>query len=230
MNIDHAIITFLNQAAQHWAALDETIVFLSNSDLLKGGVIVAVFWGAWFRADANQDEARRSLLSAVLGAIVALFIARVLAYVIPFRVRPLLNPVLHFRAPLGLPDQSNWTIWSSFPSDHAALFCALAYGVWQASRRAGIILLLYMVIVVLTPRVYVGIHYPSDLVAGALIGFVVSAALDTQLLRRLWAGPLLAVSVKRPGLFYGVMFFLTREMADLFYDVRTVMALFNFYT
>src|SRR5215468_6282948 len=122
---DESIIFFLNQFTQRWPTFDAIIVFMSNSDLLKGGVMLAAFWGAWFVRAHDVKLNRSYLLSTLLGAVIALFLARVLAHNLPLRIRPILDPVLHFRPPKGTPDQSNWTIWSSFPSDHAALFFAL---------------------------------------------------------------------------------------------------------
>src|SRR6266550_4009516 len=168
--LDHAIIVFCNQFAQRWHTFDSIVVFFSNSDLMKGGVMMAGLWWAWFWPNSNLRLNRSYLLSALLGAVVALFVARILAHALPLRTRPILDPSLHFRLPFGAPDQSNWTIWSSFPSDHAALFVALLAGIWLACRRAGLILLLYVLIAILFPRIYIGIHYPTDVLAGAVLG------------------------------------------------------------
>src|ERR1700738_593317 len=126
-DFDLAFLSFINQWSQRWPAFDAFVVVVSNSDLVKGGVIIAAVWAAWFcRNKSDQQQNRAFLLSGIFGALIALLVARVLAAELPLRTRPLLAPALHFRPPSGLPDQSNWTIWSSFPSDHAALFFSLA--------------------------------------------------------------------------------------------------------
>src|SRR6266404_7706498 len=167
---DHALIVFLNQWSQRWSEFDHLVVIASNSDLSKGGVVVAAVWGAWFRMSSAQEKNRRYLLSAIFGSLVALFVARVLAAALPLRVRPLLNQSLQFRPPKGLPDQSNWTTWSSFPSDHAALFFALAFGVFLVSKKWGVVLFTYVVLIICLPRIYVGIHYPTDILCGGVLG------------------------------------------------------------
>ena len=93
-----------------------------------------------------------------------------------FRVRPLnelrLLSIVHY----GM-DNSNWKQLSSFPSDHAALFFTLAVGIYFASRRAGwFCFIYYSLLFICLPRVYLGEHYPTDIVAGAAIGMVPGVA------------------------------------------------------
>src|SRR6476659_1935599 len=117
-DIDEAISGAINQAAGESAFFDGFVIFLTNSDLVKGGVVMGVFWAVWLTKGDTENKNRGMLLAAIAGALLALFLARILAYAMPIRVRPLLEPSLHFRAPTGMPSQTNWTTWSSFPSDH----------------------------------------------------------------------------------------------------------------
>jgi membrane-associated phospholipid phosphatase len=63
---------------------------------------------------------------------------------------------------------------TSFPSDHATLAFAVAVGVYRFNRPAGITLLIFGVLVAIA-RVFVGAHYPSDVIGGAVLGTVTSA-------------------------------------------------------
>jgi membrane-associated phospholipid phosphatase len=224
LQFDRDVCALINRAARHWHWLDQAVVVISESDLIKGGVVLAVFWAMWFRYAA----ARERLLAGLGGSLVALFIARVLAYVLPIRQRPLLEPSIHFVPPFGLADQSNWTNWSSFPSDHAALFFAIVAGIWLANRRAGIFALLYAALAICLPRIYVGIHYPTDVLAGALIGIGAVALL--QRWRALWAKPLLRALERYPGWGYALFFLLTFQIATLFWDVRIILSYLGFST
>lgn len=229
MNIlDQAISSFVNRAAQRVPIFDQIVVFLSNSDLVKGGVVVGALWAVWFLKKGDPSRNRALLLSAILGSLVALFAARVLAYAAPMRIRPLLDPALHFQPPIGLPPGTNWTSWSSFPSDHAALFFALAWGVWSASRRAGTAVLLYVVVMICLPRLYIGIHYATDIIAGAGLGIGFTILLQIPPIDRLVLRPLLSFEQRWPGAFYFLLFLLTFEIAILFWDVRTAMSLAGF--
>ena len=60
--------------------------------------------------------------------------------------------------------------WSSFPSDNATLFFGLTACIFLVSRRAGILVFCHTFLVVAFSRVYLGFHYPSDILAGALLG------------------------------------------------------------
>ena len=73
----------------------------------------------------------------------------------------------------------------SFPSDHAAAAFAIAFAVLAFSRKAGIGFLLAATVIGLS-RVALGLHYPSDVLAGILVGWT-AAMLVTRL-----GAPLLA--------------------------------------
>lgn len=226
-DLDQAITLFVNRAAHYSAGFDQTVVFLSSSDLVKGGAVVAAVWAAWFSDGAASLHRRTMLLGAIVGSLAGLFVARVLAYVAPMRVRPVLDSALHFRPPIGLPAQTNWTEWSSFPSDHAALFLALAWGIWCVSRRFGIGVFLYVLFVICIPRVYIGIHYTSDIFAGGLLGVASAALFQTKLARRWLLSPLLSWSERQPLLFYLMFSLLAFQIATLFWDIRVAMSLFG---
>lgn len=78
------------------------------------------------------------------------------------RARPLLEPPLTY----ARTDQS-------FPSEAAAVGFAFATAVWIGNRKAGIALG-FLAFLWAFARVYCGVHYPSDVIAGALIGIFTS--------------------------------------------------------
>ncbi|MBU1916457.1 phosphatase PAP2 family protein, partial [Patescibacteria group bacterium] len=57
----------------------------------------------------------------------------------------------------------------SFPSDHAIISFALAFSVLMLHRRLGAVLLICAGAVAVG-RVLVGVHYPLDVLAGAILG------------------------------------------------------------
>lgn len=61
----------------------------------------------------------------------------------------------------------------SFPSEAAAVGFAFATAIWIGNRRAGIALG-FLAFLWAFARVYCGVHYPSDVIAGALIGVFTS--------------------------------------------------------
>jgi undecaprenyl-diphosphatase len=72
---------------------------------------------------------------------------------------------------------------AGFPSDHATGAFAMAMALWLYDRTIGAICFVLAAIVAFA-RVYVGVHYPSDVVAGALIGMAVALIFYFTPLRR----------------------------------------------
>ena len=132
MNLfDTTIINFINQFSQLSWTTDSAITFISGNHLIKGGVLLIIFWWGWFRINANQTYIQVHLVSTLFGCFIAMAIARTLALLLPFRFRPIHEEGLNFTSPYGM-NITTLEGWSSFPSDHAVLFYALAAGMFYA--------------------------------------------------------------------------------------------------
>jgi len=62
----------------------------------------------------------------------------------------------------------------SFPSDHAAMAGAVAVGLFLVSWRLGLLATVCAVVMAFA-RVYVGAHFPQDVLAGLVLGGAVAA-------------------------------------------------------
>ena len=62
---------------------------------------------------------------------------------------------------------------SSFPANSMAATFGIAAAVWGVNRRIGTVLLIAATLYGFA-RVYAGVHYPLDIVAGALIAVVIT--------------------------------------------------------
>ena len=58
---------------------------------------------------------------------------------------------------------------ASFPSGHAAFYFAIATIVYFYNKKAGILFFISAFLISVS-RVFVGIHWPSDIIVGALVG------------------------------------------------------------
>jgi len=220
-SIDYPITLFFNQFVGRSWLFDQAIVFLSDQDLLKGGFALAFFWYAWFRSDDSSGTDRRRLLSLIFACFAALAISQVLQLAMPFRYRPIHTASLNLTIADGMPRQI-LDGWSSFPSDHAALFFALSTGLLFVSRPLGWFSLFHTTVFVCFPRLYLGLHFLSDLLSGALLGITASILLCSKPDPTGLSGKLLGILRHNSGLFYAGLFLITAEFSLLFIHLREI--------
>jgi len=172
-------------------------------------------WWIWFE---NEDARRKHevLLAGTAAIVPALLIAKVLAAMV-FRARPLLEPRLQFQRPYGI-NAAEWQQGSSFPSEHGVLLLALAAGIFYASRKVGWIALTYATVVGCLPRLYLGMHYATDVIAGAAIGIGCVWLANQPGIRRPLTGWALRWMASKPSQFYCCAFLVSYEIGELFGD------------
>ncbi len=226
------------QAVNSWCGnvlLDRVVQLEENSRFFRTGILLTVLWWFWF---AHQDERRkldrRRIVAALIGVVFALVAARALALVMPLRARPMYVSGIGYHPP-STPPVPNMMDWSSFPSDTATVVIALSFGVVYLSRRLGVVLLAFSALWVCLPRLYLGLHYPSDLIIGGLLGAIVVWACVTAtdagngaLGRRIMA-PLEEAEERRPQLFYAAAFALSFEIASMFGDIQNLVREMTFH-
>ena len=219
-NADLRIYYFLSRFAGNWI-LARLARFGEENNLLKGGVFFALYWGIWFRAGVDREKHRKAIIRVLIAAVLSIVVARTIAFLVPFRMRPVDDPgLVHPSFPIPL--QFNLEHWSSFPSDTASYFFALAFGIAYLSRRFAVPILLYTSIWICLSRIYLGIHYTSDIIAGIAIGIAAAwIALKSTLAQSIVARPVL-MAEKKPQLFYPIAFLVSFEMATVFDGLRSL--------
>ncbi len=157
-SIDYTLFRIINGMAGRSHTLDVVMISLAKYSPLVYAVALALLWLTW------KPRNQRAALFAGISALVALGLGQIVGYAIP-RDRPYLS---HHVALLitHSPD-------TSFPSDHTTLAFAVGIAVWKFNRRAGITLLIFGVLVAMA-RVFVGAHYPGDVIGGAVLGSITS--------------------------------------------------------
>jgi len=61
----------------------------------------------------------------------------------------------------------------SFPSEHSAIFSALAFCMFFINRKLGILVGVFTLLIGLS-RIVIGVHYPIDVLGGFALGFIIS--------------------------------------------------------
>lgn len=219
---DLRILGFLAGFAGRSRIFDHLINLLSRLDLFKGIALMLLFWFVWTEAPdepAHAIEERQALLVRVLlGTILLGGLSRLLQIMLTVHQRPVLaNLGLQF--PLNSFDVQNLNAWNSFPSDHAMYFCGLATGLWVVNRTIGVLALLWTLLIIDLPRVYLGVHYPSDVIAGAILGIAGMAAFLAIPARR-FDRMLGAWRAAHSGLFFAALFFASDEAGHLLAEMR----------
>ena len=222
MRLDESVSILVNSFAHRSGALDRIVIFISSNSLVGGALVLAVFYFVWFEEGPDNRVTLRKrdiLLSTLLLAIPAVLMARVLACNLPYRMRPIFSPELHLRQAYGF-DPSSLLSWSSFPSDHAVLFFTLATGVSVANRKAGLLLYLHAVFFVSLSLIFLGIHYPSDILAGVVLGCGFGYLANWPSVQSLVRQPAARLQTFSAGLFHAGFFYLAYETANLYAEVR----------
>ncbi|HEX3695091.1 MAG TPA: phosphatase PAP2 family protein [Polyangia bacterium] len=218
--IDRTVFDAFGQIAGSSPRFDAFIrIWVSEEIGFKSDLAMAAVWWTWFRPGNNARSQRSAVLSAIVGTAVAVFLGRILSHAFPFRMRPFADPSLHLTLPSGS-SRFGLRLWSSFPSDHALVWAAIATGMGAVSTGVGILLWTVGAILVCAPRVYVGLHFPTDILAGFAIGALVGWGITRPRICEVLSQPFLLWESRRPSWFYAAAFLLTLHVADMFSVVR----------
>ena len=170
---------FIVQAANapHW--FDNLISFYATFGL---GVFALLMIACWWRAREARSATAMAMALAVPVAVVVAYVANDIVKSIFHEARPC--QVITSPATIqACPGVGDW----SFPSNHSAVAAASAAAIWLISRRLGIIAALAALVMGFA-RIWVGAHYPHDVVAGFVVGAAV--AVPVMLAARRYAPPL----------------------------------------
>lgn len=144
--------------------------------LLFAGLLVLGWWRA--------RQYGRGMIAAVWAPLGVLLAVAVNQPIVALFAEP--RPYTHLGGVLVLVARSSDP---SFPSDHATMAGAVAAGLWRVERRLGMLATAAAVLMGFA-RVYVGPHYPHDVLAGLILGAIVSVVgylLAAPALRRVLA-------------------------------------------
>ncbi|ARI51385.1 phosphatase PAP2 family protein [Streptomyces bacillaris] len=161
------LAVFHSVADRHWPGADPLLPKLSrsaNHGLLWFGTALGI------AAVGPSARSRRAALRGVASLAVASAAINTIGKGAVRRQRPILDQVPVMRQLKRQP------VTTSFPSGHAASAAAFATGVALESKGWGAVVA-PVAAAVAASRVYTGVHYPGDVLAGAALGIGAAFAL-----------------------------------------------------
>lgn len=171
MNIDLYFFNLINGLAGRWQWLDYLAMFFAQYleyFLLLGLILFLVF---------NFKKYWKIAVQAVFASVFVRFVLVEIIRLMWFSPRPFV--VLNF---IPLIDKS--ASEASFPSGHASFYFALSTVVYFYNKKLGILFYATSFLIGLA-RVFVGVHWPLDILAGAALGILISWLLN-KLLKKIY--------------------------------------------
>ncbi len=159
----HAFLD-INDFAKDTSWLHGVMEFFAKDGIAFMAVALVVAW--WLGRAGRSPHKVASAVWGAIGALVALAIAQPISSAVdehrPFVTIPKALLLVHHSTDPG------------FPSDHATAAGAVACAVFFVSWQLGAVTTLIALIIAFS-RVYVGVHYPQDVLAGLGLGAAVVA-------------------------------------------------------
>lgn len=167
-HIDEKVLLWINSLVGKSAALDRIMIWLAN-DYFILAIISLILLALWFvGGDMAQRESyhRAIIVAAVsMGSACGFVMAanHLYHHPHPFTEMPqLMDTVNRIFYPTHDP---------AFPSNTSAVTFAAAASLWQKSRKTGLLILIPAILLPFS-KVYAAVYWPSDVVAGAILGIL----------------------------------------------------------
>ncbi|MHB1988557.1 MAG: phosphatase PAP2 family protein [Acidimicrobiales bacterium] len=151
-NLEPGLTRWIDRLPKHASYLDGLMKILANDVIFLVPIVLLILW-------VRRDGFRPAVEGAV-GALLALGITALIGTLWD-RKRPFV--FYHFKPLISHPADA------SFPSDHLAVLGAITAAFFAYSHRLGIVTAV-VALAVAFARVFVGVHYVSDVVDGFILG------------------------------------------------------------
>ncbi|HXY06445.1 MAG TPA: phosphatase PAP2 family protein [Terriglobales bacterium] len=168
--LDQGILCWVNSFVAGHPTQHKIIAGMGSNEFFRGLPIFFLISVLWFSARIDEERRSRMLAGLMATCVLTLFSVYLQSHLF-WHLRPLLNSGLHLT--VNPEEASSWIGYhgnNSFPSDTMTLYWGLAAVVFLERRRWGVLAFLWTILIIAIPRVYTGVHYPSDIVASAMLG------------------------------------------------------------
>jgi undecaprenyl-diphosphatase len=160
--VNDVIEDWISGFGGHSAVLVAVMKFSASDIIFLAPLLLAALW-LWPVEARQRAFNQRIAFVAAVGGVLALLLAAGVAH-LHSDARPFVTDA---SARLLIPHAAD----SGFPSEHTTLAFAIGSAIVWWRRSLGLITLAFAALVGIS-RVYVGVHWPVDVAAGALVGAV----------------------------------------------------------
>ncbi|MFZ5559870.1 MAG: phosphatase PAP2 family protein [Patescibacteria group bacterium] len=160
--MDVFIFEKINALAGDWKILDWIGIFLADyfQYILGAILIVLLFW-------PKKDVIKNRIM------VISVFVSVILSRLV---ITASIKYFYYSDRPYAVLETAKKLIteskdFQSFPSGHASIFFAIAMAVYFYNKKWGIVAFVCAILISVA-RIFVGVHWPSDVLGGAVIGVI----------------------------------------------------------
>ncbi|WP_231571625.1 undecaprenyl-diphosphatase [Gordoniibacillus kamchatkensis] len=159
LQLDYQLFQIINGLAGSVSFLNPLMRFLAQHAEYLFYIGVIIYW--FIRTESNRRMIVEALTAACIGLAISGLIGDFFYRDRPFVTHAVFQLIQH---------PAN----ASFPSDHAIGAFVIATTIWLFRKKEGRLWLALAACIAFS-RIWTGVHYPSDVIAGALIGVAAAA-------------------------------------------------------
>ncbi|MBI3591152.1 MAG: phosphatase PAP2 family protein [Candidatus Melainabacteria bacterium] len=226
--LDSAIVFFFNKFCGKSVFLDTLALIFLSVDALRTAILVALVVGIWEYGKIKNDiSANKRVLMILFSVVLTLGAIEILNALID-SPRPVVTHEKLINSPIITPDTK--PLWKdgwvrnpkhgSFPSDTVALLSTIAIGLFFWNKTLGAFAILFVFFVGILPRLYFGLHYPSDMAIGFIISLLSSWFVEKVNIFNSLSKRILSFQNRYPYIFGTAGFYLAYVIADKFILLR----------
>jgi len=153
VNID--VFRAINDLGKQHDSLNPIAIFMADYMIYVLALGIAVYW--FTRTNQNRMMVIQSAFAVGLAEVLGKMAGTIYYHSQPFAELPHVNKLIAH------------AVDNAFPSDHSIVFFSICFSFWLVRKKEGWAWLIIACFVGIS-RIWVGVHYPGDVLTGALIG------------------------------------------------------------